>query len=386
MSTLVVDKKDELIMALVHYFVTVKDYTPIVVRGVKDEIWLENSNEAYKIIRINSNHIHNNEQLDFDFFKTRNIVKQIKKKTVSLTVNTLNIFTDLGENVKLKNVKNIDNTYLESFESINDSGLLEIFPDLNDKIVKDKEGLDFIVNVTSDLNKKTEISNRIYEDTFKPKKIIVTKIILLTCVLMYLITGIFDQQFVAFTTKTLHALGANSVAGIKNYEFYRLITYMFLHGSITHIIVNMYSLGIVGTQIETYFGKIKMIIIYLFSGIVGGLLSDIVNLNADSVVVSIGASGAIFGLLGALLYFGYHYRVYLGEALKKSIIPIIIINIGIGFLVAGIDNACHIGGLVGGFLMAMTLGVKGKSQKRDRINGSICSVLLIAFLLYLLFR
>ena len=62
MGTLVVNKKDELIMALVHYFVTVKDYTPIVVRGVKDEIWLENAHASYKIIRINSNHIHKDER------------------------------------------------------------------------------------------------------------------------------------------------------------------------------------------------------------------------------------------------------------------------------------------------------------------------------------
>ena len=381
MSTIVVDKKDELIMALVHYFVTVKNYSPIVVRGVKDEIWLENSNEPYKIIRINSNHIHNNEQLNFDFFKTRNIVKQIKRKTFSFTVNTLNIFTDIGENVELTSQKNIDNTFVDSFEAINKSGLLEVFPDLNEKIVKDKEGLDFIVNVTTDLNKKTEATNRIYEDTFKPKKIIVTKILMLTCFLMYIITCAFDGNVFAFKTSTLYELGANCKIGLKNYELYRLIIYMFLHGSITHIIVNMYSLSIIGNQIETYFGKLKYIIIYLYSGIVAGLLSA--NINTG---ISVGASGAIFGLLGALLYFGYHYRVYLGEALKKNIIPIIIINIAIGFMLPNIDNAAHIGGLVGGYLMAMTLGVKGRSAKQEKINGTICSVALIGFLIYLLFR
>ena len=381
MSTLVVDKKDELIMALVHYFVTVKNYTPIVVRGVKDEIWLENSNEPYKIIRINSNHIHNNEQLNFDFFKTKSIVKQIKKKTFSFTVNTLNIFTDIGENVELKSTKNIDNTFVDSFESIDKSGLLEVFPDLNDKIVKDKEGLDFIINVTTDLNKKTEASNRIYEDTFKPKKIVVTKVIMLTCILMYLVTCVMDKNFFQFQVETLYALGANAKYALQHYELYRLIIYMFLHGSITHLIVNMYSLGIIGNQIETYFGKVKFIIIYLYSGVIAGLLSAVIN---DGI--AIGASGAIFGLLGAMLYFGYHYRVYLGEALIKNIIPVIVINIAIGFLLPNIDNAAHIGGLVAGYLMAMTVGVAGKSQKQERINGIICSTILLAFLVYLLFR
>ena len=381
MSTLVVDRKDELIMALVHYFVTVKDYTPIVVRGVKDEIWLENSNAEYKIIRINSNHIHNNEQLDFDYFKIRSIVKQIKKKTFSFSVNTLNILTDIGENVELSSKKNVDNAFVDSFEAIKGSGLLEAFPDLNDKIVKDKEGLDFIVNVTTDLNKKTEASNRVYEDTFKPKRIIVTKVLILTCLLMFLVTCIFDKNFLSFTTETLYELGANNRGALRNYELYRLIIYMFLHGGLAHLIVNMYSLSIIGTQIETYFGKVKMIIIYLYSGITAGLLSAVIHTN-----VSIGASGAIFGLLGALLYFGYHYRVYLGEALKRNIIPVIVINLGIGFMMPGIDNAAHIGGLIGGYLIAMAVGVLGKTQKQERINGIICSVILVAFLSYLLFR
>ena len=381
MSTLVVDKKDELIMALVHYFVTVKNYTPIVVRGVKDEIWLENSNESYKIIRINSNHIHNNEQLDFDFFKTRSIVKQIKKKTFSFTINTLNIFTDIGENVELKSQKNIDNTFVDSFESINNSGLLEIFPDINDKIVKDKQGLDFIVNVTTDLNKKTEASNRVYENTFKPKKIIITKIIIVTCILMYIVTSIVAKNMWQFDNLTLNKLGANSQMALKRFELYRLIVYMFLHGSITHIIVNMYSLAIIGNQIETYFGKIKFSIIYLYSGIVAGLLSAVINTRG-----SVGASGAIFGLLGALLYFGYHYRVFLGEAIKTNIIPIIVLNITLGFILPNIDNAAHIGGLIGGYLIAMAVGVTGKSTRQERINGIICSTILIAFLAFLLFR
>ena len=381
MSTIVVNKKDELIMALVHYFVTVKDYTPIVVRGVKDEIWLENSNEPYKIIRINSNHIHNNEQLDFDYYKTKSIVKQIKKKTFSFTVNTLNIFTDVGENVDLKSRKNVDNTFIDSFESIDKSGILSAFPDMNDKLVKDKEGLDFIVNVTTDLNKKTEASNRIYEDTFKPKKIIITKIIMALCIVMFLVTCLLDGSYLEFKATTLYKLGANVRFGLQKFEFYRLILYMFLHGGIAHLVVNMYSLSIIGTQIETYFGKRKYIFIYLFSGIVAGLLSAVIH---DGV--SIGASGAIFGLLGALLYFGYHYRIYLGEALKKNIIPIIILNLAIGFIMPGIDNAAHIGGLVSGYLIAMTLGVKGKSSKQERINGIVCSVLLVGFLLFLLFR
>ena len=79
-----ISNKDEIVMQLVHYFVTEEDYEPIIVNGVNNEIWLENLEAPYKVIRINSNYIHNEEQYKFDVFKIKNIVKQIKKKTFSL--------------------------------------------------------------------------------------------------------------------------------------------------------------------------------------------------------------------------------------------------------------------------------------------------------------
>ena len=98
-----------------------------------------------------------------------------------------------------------------------------------------------------------------------------------------------------------------------------------------------------------------------------------------------GASGAIFGLLGSLLYFGYHYRVYLGNVLKSQIIPIILLNLFIGFAVPGIDNFAHIGGLIGGVFASMLMGVSDKKNKADRVNGSILSLIYLFFIIYLAF-
>lgn len=97
----ILNKNDEIVMSLVHYFITEENYTPIVVKGVKDEIWLENLDGPYRIIRINSNYIHNDEQYKFDQFKTKKVMEQIKKKTLSISMNTLNIFLNLGDNVHL---------------------------------------------------------------------------------------------------------------------------------------------------------------------------------------------------------------------------------------------------------------------------------------------
>ena len=107
------------------------------------------------------------------------------------------------------------------------------------------------------------------------------------------------------------------------------------------------------------------------------------SITFHNTTVSVGASGAIFGLLGAMLYFGYHYRVYLGTVIKSQIVPLIVLNLALGFLVPGIDNAAHIGGLIGGVLMMMATGVDYKSATFEKVNGAIVSILYLAFLIYM---
>ena len=136
----------------------------------------------------------------------------------------------------------------------------------------------------------------------------------------------------------------------------------------------------IGPQLESFLGRWKYLAVYLLSAIAGNLLSISFG---SSLQISAGASGAIFGLLGSLVYFGYHYRIYLGTVLRSQIIPIIVLNLLAGFLLSGIDNAAHIGGLIAGVFVTMALGVKGKSSLQDRINGGIISVLFFGFLIYL---
>ena len=180
---------------------------------------------------------------------------------------------------------------------------------------------------------------------------------------------------------TLLVFGANVDTLTKNGDYYRLFTSMFLHIGILHLLCNMYSLYIIGKEVENVFGKVKYLIIYLLSGIAGSILSLAFNHNT----ICAGASGAIFGLLGALLYFGYYYRTYLGATLTRSIIPVIVLNLIIGFTSSGIDNAAHIGGLVGGILIAMAVGVPDKSNNNNKINGIVLSLIYFGFIIYLSF-
>ena len=92
MNTQISDR-DLLSMKLLHYFITKKNYTPIIVQGVENEIWLENLDDEYKVVRIVNNYIHNDEQLDFDAYKTKRMIKQIKRKTFSFKVKVLSILT-----------------------------------------------------------------------------------------------------------------------------------------------------------------------------------------------------------------------------------------------------------------------------------------------------
>lgn len=390
MTTIVMDKKDEIVMKLVHYFITEENYNPIVVNGVKDEIWLENAKGPYRIVRINSNNIFNKEQLKYDYYKIDSIVRQIKKKTFSFNVSTLNILLDVNEDLKIEQDEQFENIVavplLNKDLDITDKNILEAFPNINEKLIKDTNGVELIMNVTKDINNKTERENQLYEKVFSPKKIFVTPTIIAICFIMFIIGILFDGvgAIVELSADTGLKIGANWLPYIKSGQVWRLISSIFIHWSLIHLILNMYTLFIVGTQIETFLGKIKYIFIFLISGLCGSLLSCVIN---DVNIVSAGASGAIFGLFGALMYFGYHYRNYLGNVVKTQLMPLLLFNLAIGFVPGlGIDGFAHLGGLVGGTLCAMALGIENKSSKTESINGIVCLTILIGFLSYMIFK
>ncbi len=381
MSTIAkVDKKDQLLMQLTHYFITVENYTPIVVKGVKNEIWLENMNAEYRIIRINANYIHNDEQLDFDLFKIKNIVRQVRRKTLSWSIKTLNIFLDLGNNANIKDGDKIKCLSLTEQKSLKkNKELNEIFPDLKNNLLDSKDGIEFIINVTNDINKKTERENMEFEKVFKKKKNVITSLLIALNVIVYIMAtfGSLTGRFDWFSALALNRFNVREIG-----QVYRLITSAFIHEEFFHLLMNMYALYIIGSQVESFIGKGKYLIIYLFSALTGSLLSCVVHTDTSW---SLGASGAIFGLMGTLIYFGYHYRIYLDNVLRTQIIPLVALNLLIGFIFEGIDNAAHIGGLVGGLFMTMALGIKNKTTTQDTVNGVICSAILFGFLSYLLF-
>lgn len=375
MDKVIIREKDAIAMKLLHFFITEQGYTPIVVHGVQDEIWLENMKSPYSIVRIMTGHIHNMEQLEFDLFKTQSLIKRIKRKTLRFKMKTLSIFIDLEERVKLSSsdeiecINVVEEKDLDKYEEVN-----QVFPDISSKLKHSEEGLELFTKITNDINEATEKEAQKTEDVFKLKTPYVTIALIVINILFYLISVLTDFNSVA----TTFALNATAV---RTGEIYRLITATFMHSGLLHIGLNMYALYIIGTQLESFYGHYKFLIIYLFSGIMGSLLS----MAFLGKAWSLGASGAIFGLFGALLYFGYHYRAYLGNVIKTQILPIILLNLLLGFAMPGIDQFAHLGGLAGGALISMALGVKYKTSKSEQINGIVLTLLAFIFLIFIAF-
>ena len=376
MNEIVIDKKEELVMKLLHYFITERGYNPVIIRGVKDEIWLENLEDDYKIIRIVSGYIHNNEQFKFDLFKTKNLLKTIKKKTLSFKINALSIFVNLGDNVDITKFEDTPNIKFANIHEASDLDkyrfVTSAFPDITEDMDFREKGLELFMKITSDINKKNEDDAKMNEDVFRPKKPIITYALIAINVVVFILS--------VFNDAILPMFAVNRELIVNFNQYYRLFTGMFLHAGILHLLFNMYALYIIGMQLESFLGKAKYLIVYLLSGIGASMLSIFFS-NSFSV----GASGAIFGLMGALLYFGYHYRVYLDSVVKSQIIPLIILNLILGFTISGVDNWAHIGGLVSGILATMAVGVKYKSTKFEMINGIILYLIYIGFLIYMVF-
>lgn len=180
----------------------------------------------------------------------------------------------------------------------------------------------------------------------------------------------------AFPEDVLIAFGAKTNYWIHNaHQYWRLVTPIFIHVNLLHVLINMYSLWVIGPWVEKLYGSAKFVVFWVATGIAGvlasyltvipgshpGLIGSFLIKPGDSP--SAGASGALFGLVGVLFVFGIKYRHELPEGFKRAfgtgMLPIILLNLGIGFMARGIiDNAAHMGGLISGAAFAAVVSYK----------------------------
>ena len=170
---------------------------------------------------------------------------------------------------------------------------------------------------------------------------------------------------------TLIAFGVKSNALIDQGEYWRFVTPIFIHIGLLHLFFNSYALWIVGPQVEKLYGGARFVLLYVATGVAGVAGSYLYQPDG----LSAGASGAIFGLFGVLLVFGLRYRqhvpAFFSRTVGTGVLPVIVINLVIGFTIPQIDNSAHLGGLIAGMALAAMVPFERPGSDTPRIFSAI---------------
>jgi rhomboid protease GluP len=208
-----------------------------------------------------------------------------------------------------------------------------------------------------------------------PQAHFTTVLILLINAGLYIATAVYATRhgrgnFFDLDAHTLFFFGAKLRAAIAAGDWWRLITAGFLHGGILHIAMNSWVLYDLGAQVEEAFGTARFLVIYFFTSIAGFYLS-----MWWSPAVSVGASAALFGLIGAMIALGTRSNTSYGRAIRGHYVRWAIYGLALGFLVSHVDNAAHLGGLAAGFALGYVVGTPrlvGPMETFWKVAAGLC--------------
>ena len=184
------------------------------------------------------------------------------------------------------------------------------------------------------------------------KKAYVNGLLIALNVLFFLyleITGSSENVYFMYTKGAMSA-----PAVLEDGEYYRLLTAMFMHFGIRHIMNNMLVLFVLGDNLERALGHVKYLIFYLLCGIGSNWVSMMAH-STDTMTVSAGASGAIFGVVGGLLYVVTANKGHLEDLSTRQLVIMIFFSLYLGYTSTGVDNTAHLSGLVIGIVLAIIL-------------------------------
>ena len=193
------------------------------------------------------------------------------------------------------------------------------------------------------------------------KKEPVTALFILLNILIFLAV-----DFTGGSENTVHMIDCGAAYPpliLENGEIYRLFTCMFLHFGISHLANNMLVLFVLGQRLEPVVGKIKFILIYLLGGLGGNVISLLADVKKNEYAVSAGASGAVFAVMGAMIYVVIWSHGQIQDISTRQILIMAAFSLYFGFTSTGVDNAAHVGGMIMGFLLAVLL-YHPSSQKK----------------------
>jgi len=206
------------------------------------------------------------------------------------------------------------------------------------------------------------------EVTFRPGRPWATYLIIAACILLAVITGGTPDLVV------LMRLGAKVNSLIVAGEYWRFVTPVFLHAGFLHLAFNMLFLYSIGPGLESLFGHRRFLGVFLCAGVLGNVASF-----AFTPGISVGASGALFGLVGGFLYFWLR-KPRAGRQIGKQMLSLILFNIIYGFINPSVDNWAHLGGLTGGFLASASLGLPGEKSGPQIKVPAAAALLALAWL------
>jgi rhomboid protease GluP len=217
-----------------------------------------------------------------------------------------------------------------------------------------------------------------------------TALLLLINISMFVIEALNGVSIFSPRMGDLLIWGANYAPLTLRGDAWRLLSSMFLHIGLLHLVVNCWALYIWGVYAEFYYGRRFYLAMYLSAGLIGSLLSIAHNVfnqqvlhDSNAFVISAGASGAIMGLGGALIIAAWRPKATLhpNQALSlRALLVIMAINFGLGMSIAGIDNAAHLGGIITGALLGLVFSLTENMNQKQRQIFRIASFVILAII------
>ena len=384
-------KENYLLYLTAYELVSDQGYELLHINDQIKEIWLQkDENKTSKVLRLTTQEFNWKNHLKKDiaqvFQKTLALKRYLPRKTVE--VNNIYItkhapvddWETLKKPMMLKEKKNpvrmnVYYLYEEGFQEEEERLEANLHFSLPNEDIEESE--DILEEKTN--HYKRELSQFIAnkkkerENVFSFGKPRLIYLLLLVNVLMYFL---LEFNGGSDSIDTLIKYGAKyNPAILMDGEWWRIVSSMFLHIGLLHLIMNMIAVFYLGTLVERIYGSFRFFIIYMLAGIGGGVASFAFSMN-----VSAGASGALFGLFGALLFFGLIYKRLFFQTIGMNLLILIGINIVFGFTVPAIDNAAHIGGLITGFIAAAIVHLPRKEALLKQGLAFVLYIILITAL------
>lgn len=347
-------QEDYLFWKLADYFISDQGYRMIQLSGDQDELWLEKmEHKTIKAIRLLKYNLDWSNWMQRDIEVTAQKAESVRKQLGKREMPVLNIYVTkylpvddyefritvpfMSENAKAS----VQTLIIESGKPDSLSAVEAIFEKPLTLLSGNYTEMEVDALKHAALSKAVKTAKK-EKELFNFGKPFFTYIFIFIQVAVFLV---LEAMGGSTDTSTLIKYGAKFNPLILDGEWWRFLTPIVLHIGLLHLLMNTLALFYLGSAVERVYGNLRFLFIYLAAGFGGTLASFIF-----SPTLSAGASGAIFGCFGALLYFGLIYPSLFFRTIGFNILVVLGINLAFGFTIPGIDNAGHIGGLIGGFL------------------------------------